>query len=125
MSYDCSCDYDPPEFYSVSIRLARRPHKRGCEECGQPIKVGQRYEEVAGKWDGYFDTFKTCQGCLDLRTWVKNNVPCFCWAHGNIHDDMRQAIAEAYENAREEVVGLNFGFLRRDIMRRRGQEIRA
>jgi hypothetical protein len=124
VSFDCYCDYDAPEFYGSSVRRARRPHRYGCEECDQPIKAGQRYELVAGKWDGTFFTFKTCQGCLDLRTWVKNNVPCFCWAHGNIHDDMRTAIDDAYERAQGEVVGLNFGYLRRKIMVERGQEIR-
>lgn len=117
MSYDCSCDYDPPEFYRMAIRRARKPHK--CEECNGPILPGDAYEYASGKWEGYFSTFFTCEACRDLRVWVKNNVPCLCWAHGNGDEDMKEAIDEAYWRAPDEVVGLKFGFLRRKILRDR------
>lgn len=110
MSYDCFCDYDAPAFYNREIRKARKQHR--CEECGGPILRGEQYEHVVGKWD-YVDTFKTCPRCLDLRTWTKNNVPCLCWAHGNMHEDCRETVNDAASRAREETVGLRFGFLRR------------
>lgn len=113
MSYDCSCDYDPPSFYGRYIRTAKKPHK--CEECNGAILPGEKYEYVSGLWDGYFSDFKTCERCVDLRTWVKNNVPCLCWAHGNTIEDCRQAVEEATYRAPEETAGLRFGFLRRKV----------
>ena len=110
MSYDCSCDYDAPQFYNRTIRKARKPHK--CEECSGPILVGEKYEYVSGKWE-WVDEFKTCMRCHDIRQWVKNNVPCLCWAHGNMMEDCREAVNEAYYRAPTETVGLRFGFLRR------------
>lgn len=115
MSYDCSCDYDPAEFYSASIRTARKSHK--CEECGAPILPGDKYEAVVGKWDGNLDTFKTCEPCVDIRTWTKNNVPCLCWAHGNTIEDCKEAVNEAAWRAPEETRGLRFGFLRKLVQR--------
>ena len=115
VSYDCACDYDPPEFYSCVVRRARKTHK--CVECSGPIIPGDNYEYVSGKWEGYFDAFSTCEACVDLRTWVKNNVPCFCWAYGNADEEMGYAIDDAYDRARDEVIGLRFGFLRRKVLR--------
>lgn len=112
MDYDCVCDYDPAEFYSATIRKARKQHK--CYECSGAILAGEKYERVVGKWE-YLDTFKTCERCVDLRTWVKNNIPCVCWAHGNLHDDLRENVNAASWRAGEEVRGIRFGFLRRMV----------
>ena len=115
MSYDCTCDYDSPEFYHREIRKARKSHK--CDECSAPILPGEIYEHVRGKWDGYVDTYKTCQVCVDIRQWVKNNVPCLCWAHGNTIEDCKEAVEEATFRAPQETIGLRFGFLRRVVQR--------
>lgn len=117
MSYDCACNYDSPEFYHREIRKARKQHQ--CEECSGYILPGERYEHVRGKWNGDVDTFKTCERCVDLRTWVKNNVPCLCWAHGNGTEDCREAVEEAVFRAPAETSGLMFGFLRRLVLRDR------
>lgn len=114
MSYDCTCDYDAPSFYTRTTPSARKSHK--CEECAGYISPGEKYERVAGLWEGYFNEFKTCMRCVDLRIWVKNNVPCLCWAHGNMIEDCREAVEEASYRAPEETVGLRFGFLRRKVM---------
>lgn len=108
---DCYCDYDPPEFYRMSVRTARKEHR--CDECGKRIVAGEKYEVVVGKWDGNLGTFETCEQCRDLRQWTQNNVPCFCWAHGNILEDAKEAVVEAQYRAPTETVGLYFGFLRR------------
>jgi hypothetical protein len=107
------CDYDPAEFYSATIRKARKQHK--CFECRGFIEPGEQFEYVAGCWDGNFDYFKTCCRCVDLRTWVKNNIPCVCWAHGNLHDDLLENVRAASWRAGEEVRGVHFGFLRRMV----------
>lgn len=114
MSYDCFCDYDPADIYSAARPKAKKAHK--CFECGGPIAPGEQYERAFGVWSGSASTFKTCQRCFDLRQWVKNNVPCFCWAHGNMLDDAHEAVNEAAWRAKDETVGLRFGFLRRRRM---------
>lgn len=113
MSVDCFCDYDPPSVYRRQIVTARKPHK--CYECSGEIGPGEQYEYVFGIWEGCADVFKTCERCYDIRQWVKNNVPCFCWAHGNMLDDAECAIDDAFWRAPLETVGLRFGFLRRKV----------
>lgn len=108
---DCVCDYDPPEFYSCHVRRSRKQHR--CEECLGTILPGEEYEVVAAKWDGYISQFKTCERCFDIRQWVQNNVPCLCWAHGNMIEDCKEAVEEAVFRAPAETTGLRFGFLRR------------
>ncbi len=104
----CYCDYDMPAFSCREIRTARKPHQ--CEECGIRIMPGQRYEYISGKWADYISSVKVCEACHDLRMWVSNNVPCFCWAFGHMHEDAQEAIAEAQYRAPAETVGLWFGF---------------
>lgn len=109
---DCYCDYDPATVYKRRhIKAARKKFK--CEECAEWIEVGQPYEYVFAIWEGCVSELRTCHRCWALRQWVQNNIPCLCWAHGNLHQDMEDAIEAAYERAREEVTGVRFGFLRR------------
>lgn len=121
MSYKCYCG-DPPEFYHAEIRRARKPHR--CSECNGAIMVGERYEHVLGKWDGYVDTFNTCERCHDIYQWTKNNVPCVCKTHGNMIEDCKLAVEEAVWRARDETVGLQFGLLRRIVMRNKLNDAR-
>lgn len=121
MGYDCTCDYDAPSFYSRAIRKARKEHK--CEECSGVIRPGESYEYVCGKWE-WVDSFKTCERCVDIRQWVKNNVPCLCWAHGNMIEDCKEAVVEAQYRAKDETRGLYFGFLRRIVARDKFNRLR-
>ena len=114
---DCYCDYDAPEFNSTHIRTARKKHR--CGECGVDILPGEKYEHVFGKWDGSVATFKTCEHCHDLRMWTLNNIPCFCWSYGNLHEDAMNAIEYARQSSPEETAGLMFGILRRLVIIRR------
>lgn len=111
MSYDCYCDYDPADIYRASKPRARKRHK--CEECGAPILPGEQYERVFGVWEGYASTHKTCARCFDLRQWVQNSIPCFCWAHGNMIEDAKVCIDDVLYRAKDEVRGVKFGFLRK------------
>jgi len=119
MSYNCFCDYDLPTFYEAIVRTARKEHS--CDECSHTIRPGEKYECANGLWEGHFRTWKTCERCVDIRTWTKNNVPCLCWAHGNMIEDCREAIEAAADRAREETKGLRFGFLRRIALRDRAR----
>lgn len=111
MSCYCDYDYDAPEFYVASRRVARKQHR--CEECNCPILPGEKYENVSAKWEGDFSIVKTCHHCLALRDWVVANIPCACWLHGNMLEGLQQSIEDAIERAPEETKGLWFGFLRR------------
>lgn len=115
MSYDCSCDYDPPEFCTVTTPRARKEHR--CYECGGRILKGEEYSYTAGKWDGMMSTFKVCERCWSIKQWVQNNVPCLCWAYGNMIEDCKEAVVEAQHRAKEETRGLYFGFLRLVVQR--------
>lgn len=111
MGIICSCDYDPPEFHSSYIRTAAKSHQ--CYECSGEIAKGENYEYAVGKWNGDVSTFKTCERCVDLRKWMTNNIPCFCFGYGNLHDDAKETIVSAQEQAPEETKGLYFALLRR------------
>ena len=115
MSYDCICDYDPPDVYHPSTRRARKQHK--CDECAGHVEPGERYEHVFGVWEGSASTWRTCERCHDIRQWVKNNVPCLCWAHGSTIEDCKAAVEDAAFRAPAETIGLRFGFLRRVYIR--------
>jgi hypothetical protein len=116
----CDYDYDYPEFSRTTKPRARRPHR--CVECGTTIQPGEQYERVAGVWEGEFSTFCICERCHDLRQWVKNNVPCFCWAYGNMIEDARECIEDAVYRAPEETRGLAFGFGRRLVAIKRAKK---
>lgn len=122
MTWDCYCDYDPPEFVSVRMQKARKPFR--CEECSGEVHAGERYEYVFGKWDGLVASYRTCSHCVEIRQFVSVSIPCFCWAYGNMIDDAKEAVSEAYFRAREEVSGLWFGFGRRLIARNRHNRAR-
>lgn len=108
---ECYCDYEPPSVYSKETRKARKEHK--CAECGTLIKRGDKYEYVFGVWDGTVDYIKTCGQCVDLREFVRAHIPCFCWAHHNLHEDCIE-MAREYSH---EAPGLLFGTYRRSIRR--------
>lgn len=81
----CHCDYDPPEFYDRNFVKGSKPHK--CIECLRVIEVGESQEVVSGKWEGDFETFRTCMMCVDLR----ESMQLECFAHGMLVDDVSQA----------------------------------
>ncbi len=113
----CSCDYDPPEFWHRATRSAKKPYR--CAECGGLIDAGDRYEYVSGKWEGWLGHFRTCSRCVTLRQWLTNSLPCFCWAHGNMLEDAKEAVADAVFRAGDEVDGIRFGLGRHLVAIRR------
>jgi hypothetical protein len=120
MSYDCYCDYDPPSVFSSKSVTARKKHL--CDECCRPINAGERYLYSFGVWEGYASSHYTCSHCQEIQKFVSISIPCFCWAYGNMIDDAKEAIQEAYFRAGDEVRGLATGFLRRVIAGRRASQ---
>ncbi len=111
MTIDCYCDYDTPTLYKAVVHRTRRD--RQCDECGRLIIKGAPYERADGLHDGSWFSCVACEPCLELRQWVQNNVPCFCWEHGNMLENARDAVEAARHRAFEETAGLEFGFGRR------------
>lgn len=59
-----SCD-EPPSVYRTTHPIARKAHR--CEECGETIAPGQRYELYKSLFDGKWETTKTCASCVEIR----------------------------------------------------------
>ena len=100
--------YSPPELYEQFERTARKQHK--CSECARVIEPGDKYELVKGKWDGEFDTFKTCKFCLDLFNFVRSHTS-FEFAHGTLTEDIEYAVHDELLSKPEP--GFEFGVMRR------------
>jgi hypothetical protein len=110
---ECYCDYEPATVYRAKRVTARTTHR--CYECHRTIQPGEQYESVFAIWDGEANTVKTCRHCLALRDYVVAHVPCSCWTHGNMREEVL-ADAESYAH---EAPGLLFGALRREAVIRR------
>jgi len=67
MQCDCSISAagNGPECSKEKVIVARKEHT--CCECGETIKRGQKYVHVRGLWERYWDTYKTCIGCKNIR----------------------------------------------------------
>lgn len=85
-SCSCSMDGERPVVFEEHWPKARKEHV--CVECGETIKLGQRYEYASGLWDGFWDHHKTCKTCVNIR----NDVCCGSFIYG----ELREAIWETY-----------------------------
>jgi len=86
------CELEP-DFYSVDHRRARKAHV--CIECPDPIKRGERYVHISGKWDGYIDSYRMHERCHDWYQGLQNamHAPgvgfCVCVAFGDLASVLR------------------------------------
>lgn len=104
---DCYCDSEPATVYSERrINRARKTHK--CEECRRQIAVGEPYTSTFGVWDGWAQTFCTCQHCQKLRDFITISTPCYCWSHGDGFDDLRDHLEYVKARAPDEMAGVMF-----------------
>ena len=86
-SYNIEIDIDgSPDLYTKKIVTARKEHK--CYECGRVVITGEQYESVRGKWEGDFETYKTCTDCLSLRDTFFNDG----WGFGDIWWDFSDTL---------------------------------
>ena len=79
----CSCDFDGPSCIREEIRTARKRYK--CCECFEPIEPGDKYEYVRGLWEGW-DTFRTCDCCVDQRKYMLEVDHSVCLEYGNLKE---------------------------------------
>lgn len=91
--FECVCIYhgdgSEPEFISERIVTAKKKHC--CHECGCIINPGEKYEYVAGVWDGDFDVWKTCLPCATIR---KDFMECG-WIYGELWQDLYEQLADS------------------------------
>jgi len=93
----CDCG-DGPETYRESRPKAKKQHK--CCECGRAIQPGETYRHLWGVWDGDPKTFKTCDDCLGLEDWARDQMDCFCPRFG----DLRQEVLDMVHDSGEQDV---------------------
>ncbi len=73
------------EFSTTETRTARKPHK--CYECEREIRPGEKYEHVAGRYEGEFSVYDTCALCVEIR----NVFTCGnSWYFGLLWEEMRE-----------------------------------
>jgi len=90
---ECSCDVYPfaideseqAEIYTQKTTKARKIHK--CTECKREILPGEKYELFKGKWEGDFQTYKTCKDCLSVRGQFFSNG----WIFSNLWSDLNES----------------------------------
>lgn len=90
MKTECYCDYEPADVYKTKRRMARTAHR--CDECNKEISPGEIYEHAAMSYDGYWSTYRTCVHCLSIRDLMEASCCCFCWAHSNMLDDVKEEL---------------------------------
>jgi len=98
MTYACDCSFDTslcdgPEFCNEREVVARKQHY--CCECGETIEPGQRYERVAGKWNGGIETYCTCLTCQRIRL-------DYCpggWWYGGLRETISECLGIDYLEA--------------------------
>lgn len=78
-------DGEPPSVYRTETRRARKQY--WCEECGEDIKAGDRYEytSVLGS-GGHWWTARTCLSCVEIR----NHFACNGWTSGQVWSDLQE-----------------------------------
>lgn len=84
----CHYDVERPEAFIVRRPVARKVHR--CEECGRPIRPGQRYARTSGIWDGSPDSHAQHEDCLELLQHIASTHCDGVWVFG----DLRDAVSE-------------------------------
>lgn len=81
----CWCDIVKPTLYNRGNVNGRKEHM--CCECLRMIEKGERHEYVSGLWEGDFDAFRTCAGCVLLRESLDSD----CFIHGRLMDEVSES----------------------------------
>lgn len=85
MSVACCPLQGADDAYDVSVVNIRRAAKsHDCEECRDPIKPGDRYENYRGLGGGSWYEHKTCLSCVEIR----DHFACNGWLFGQLWEDL-------------------------------------
>jgi len=86
----CYCDpWDAPSLFSSKMVKARKPHR--CVECGDTIVPGETYERTKQMYDGSFDSYATCDCCVDQRDTLMSQTGAECWLVGGLQEALQEA----------------------------------
>lgn len=70
-----SCSVDGYNSFERSVqRTARKEHR--CHGCGEAIKPGHRYNDVAVCFEGEVNAWKHCERCAALHEHLNDILPC-------------------------------------------------
>ena len=108
MDDSCYCDFERPELYEASRPIARKEHR--CYECNRKIAPGERYERVNGKWDD-FESLATCYHCLAIREEMEAHLPCFCYTHGGLSEELNVWMIDCRDELQQKSPGVAFKIL--------------
>lgn len=88
LSHDYDGHYN--DFYVSKLVRARKPHV--CCECDGGIAVGEVYEAVSGKNQGFF-TARTCAVCFEVR----RAFVCGSWVHGELWESVENEMFPVWQ----------------------------
>lgn len=86
----CSYDYDRPDLYAETDRIARKEHK--CTECRRVIQKNEKYRYVFAIYGTDRSIFKTCRHCLPAQCWLLNT--CGTYLHGGLEEEILEHAEE-------------------------------
>lgn len=67
-------DGEDPSVIKVREVVARKRHR--CCECRRTILSRETYQMVDGCWDGSWDHYRTCSGCVNWRNIIGDEAGC-------------------------------------------------
>lgn len=104
-------DGDGWEVCRVEQRRAAKAHR--CDECSRTIEPGENYEWLTGLFDGSWSTYRTCQHCKAVATWLK--VVCGGYLSGGVYEDLYEHWNEGYVSMwlGRAILGMRWGWCRR------------
>ncbi len=100
----CNIDYDMPDLYSQSYRIAKKRHV--CYECARFIEPKEKYSYVFAIYGKENSSYKTCYHCFMGQEWLLKT--CGGFLHGNLEEEIKEH-AEDYKrmDLYRFVVGIN------------------
>ena len=115
---ECWCDYEPSTIWRESKPKAKTRHV--CTECRGPILPGEQYQREESLFEGDWQTYKTCQRCLNIVAYVTAHVPCFCWYRQGLYAE--GGAVDTCDYYAHDAPGLMFGLGRLIVAKNRFKE---
>ena len=82
------------DFHCISRPVARKQHQ--CDDCGCRIQPSEKYLRGAGKWEGDFTAFVSCEACDAFRKQMQNDTD-WAWDEMPPLGQIADCLKEAYE----------------------------
>lgn len=90
----CMADYGDGACIVLHDRhqKARKEHK--CSECNRTIGMGETYNVQRTVFDGQADSYKTCEHCQVMKSWLQKE--CGGYLYQGVYEDIDQHRLEGY-----------------------------